>query len=144
MSELTLPPVAKSFFMFCKKCDADRFHMVLAHTSPTAAKTECEICKSKKTYSLPKAGAAKKTTSAGGAKNSTKTTRAKSHTGEYENRIQNQQAKEAIPYSMKTLFLEKQKIQHPKFGTGFVQKAEIDRIDVIFADEVKVLIHNKN
>ena len=117
--------------------------MVLAHTTPTAAKTECEICKSKKTYSLPKAGAPKKTGSAA-AKNSTKTTRAKSHTGEYENRIQNQQSKEAIPYSIKTLFLEKQKIQHPKFGLGFVQKAAIDRIDVIFADEVKVLIHNKN
>lgn len=140
MSQLTLPPVAKSFYMFCKKCDADRYHMVLAHTSATTAKTECEICKSKKSYSLPKAGAAKKT----GTTNSTKTSRAKSHTGEYENRIQNQQAKEAIPYSMKTLFTEKQKIQHPKFGIGFVQKAEIDRIDVIFSDEVKVLIHNKN
>ncbi len=142
MSQLTLPPVAKSFFMFCKKCNADRYHMVLAHTSATTAKTECEICKSKKSYSLPKATSTK--VRKPGAVNSTKTSRAKSHTGEYENRIQNQQAKEAIPYSMKTLFVEKQKIQHPKFGTGFVQKAEIDRIDVIFADEVKVLIHNKN
>lgn len=141
MSQLTLPPVAKSFYMFCKKCDADRYHMVLAHTNSTTAKTECEICKSKKNYSLPKTTTG--TTRKAGATNSTKTSRAKSHTGEYENRIHNQQSKEAIPYSTKTLFLEKQKIQHPKFGIGFVQRTAIDRIDVIFSDEVKVLIHNK-
>ncbi len=140
MSQLTLPPVAKSFYMFCKKCDADRYHMVLAHTNATTAKTECEICKSKKSYSLPKKTSS---TRKPGSTNSTKTSRAKSHTGEYENRIQNQQAKEAIPYSTKTTFIEKQKIQHSKFGIGFVQKAAIDRIDVIFSDEVKVLIHSK-
>ncbi|MGE5084935.1 MAG: hypothetical protein ACM3MG_01440, partial [Bacillota bacterium] len=50
----TLPPVAKSFFAFCKKCDADRYHVVLAHTSATSAKIKCEICGSQKTYSLPK------------------------------------------------------------------------------------------
>ncbi len=141
MNQLTLPPVAKSFYMFCKKCDADRYHVVLAHTSKTSAKTECEICKSKKSYSLPKESTSK-TKKAGGT-NSTKTSRAKSHTGEYENRLQNLSSKEAIPYSLKATFTEKQKIDHPKFGIGFVQKAAIDRIDVIFADEVKILIHNK-
>jgi hypothetical protein len=139
MSQLTLPPVAKSFYMFCKKCDGDRYHTVLAHTNSTTAKMQCEICKSKKNYSLPK----KTSTRKPGSTNSTKTSRAKSHTGEYENRTQNQSSKEAIPYSTKTVFIEKQKIQHPKFGIGFVQKAAIDRIDVIFSDEVKVLIHNK-
>ena len=136
---MTLPPVAKSFYMHCKKCDGDRYHTVLAHTSSTKAKMQCEICKSIKAYSLPKATSTRKP----GSTNSTKNSRAKSHTGEYENRIQNQQAKEAIPYSTKTTFSEKQKIQHPKFGIGFVQKAAIDRIDVIFSDEIKILIHSK-
>jgi hypothetical protein len=136
---MTLPPVAKSFYMFCKKCDGDRYHTVLAHTSSTKAKMQCEICKSIKAYSLPKASSTRKP----GSTNSTKNSRAKSHTGEYENRIQNQQAKEAIPYSTKTTFVEKQKINHPKFGIGFVQRTAIDRIDVIFADEIKILIHGK-
>ena len=56
MNQLILPPVAKSFYTFCKKCDVDRYHMVLAHTSSTTAKIECEVCHSRKTYSLPKTG----------------------------------------------------------------------------------------
>ncbi|MFN8945822.1 MAG: hypothetical protein ACK5WZ_14495, partial [Pseudobdellovibrionaceae bacterium] len=55
-TELTqLPSVAKSFFAFCKKCDADRYHVVLAHTSDKSAKLKCEVCKSIKSWSLPKA-----------------------------------------------------------------------------------------
>ena len=56
-TDAALPPVAKSLFTFCKKCNADRYHRVLAHTSTSKAKIECEICKSKKTYTAPKAGA---------------------------------------------------------------------------------------
>jgi hypothetical protein len=145
MTDLTLPPVAKSFYMFCKNCDADRYHRVLAHTSSTTAKVECEVCHSRKSYSLPKsAGAAKAaSTRAVNRAATSAANRARTHTGEYENRVQNQLEHQAYPYSIRASFLENQKIQHPKFGLGFVQKALADRVDVIFSDEVRTLIHNK-
>lgn len=139
MSQLTLPPVAKSFYTFCKKCDADRYHIVLAHTSSTTAKIECEVCHSRKSYSLPKTQE-RRTSSK--TVNSAETRR-KSHTGEYELRTQNTQAKDALPFSIKTKFEENQKINHPKFGIGFVQKTYDEKIDVIFSDEVKSLLHNR-
>lgn len=141
MSELTLPPVAKSFYTFCKKCDVDRYHRVLAHTSATTAKIECEVCHSRKTYSLPKAGsAAVKRQPAPGAKPGVRKT---SHTGEYEIYNQKYMDKDPMAFSIKTNFKENQKISHPKFGIGFVQKVYSEKIDVIFPDEVKSLVHNR-
>lgn len=143
MSQLTLPPVAKSFYTACKKCGADRYHVVLAHTSSTSAKMQCEICKSKKTFTLPKEGAPKKIVRPSSG-SSVSTYKPRNHGNDYELRIQNQMMKEAAPYSIKQSFKENQKIQHPKFGVGFITKVMSDRVDVIFSDEVRTLIHNKN
>lgn len=141
MSELSLPPVAKSFYTFCKKCEADRYHVVLAHKTATSASIQCEICKSKKTYSLPKPGAAKGKTTGGRAGGASVPRR--SHTGDYEVRMQNMQNKDATPYSIKGKFAENQKLNHAKFGIGFVIKTYDDKVDVIFTDEVKTLMHNR-
>lgn len=141
MTELTLPPVAKSFHTFCKKCDSDRYHTVLAHTSEKSAKLQCEICKSKKTYTLPKEGAAvktKKTPAVPGAKKAANA--ARSHSSQYEILNQNKMADDPIPYSMKTVFKDHQKVNHPKFGIGFVLKTDKDRMDIIFSDEVRTLM----
>lgn len=146
MTTLTLPPVAKSFYTSCKKCGADRYHVVLAHTSSTSAKMQCEICKSKKTFTIPKEGTPKKVvrTGASSTNKSTGAYKPRNHSNDYELRHQNQLMKEAIAYSIKQTFKENQKVQHPKFGLGFVIKVLPDRVDVIFTDEVRTLIHNKN
>ncbi|MGZ3691239.1 MAG: hypothetical protein ACXVAX_07035 [Pseudobdellovibrio sp.] len=140
MTENVLPPVAKSFFTHCPKCDADRYFKVLAHTSDTSAKIECEVCHSKRTYKLPKAGGtvtktAKKTTTPKAKRNS--------HADEYNTLMMNRGAETGTPFSIKTKFELDQKIQHPKFGPGFVKNVLIDRVDVMFEDELKTLIHNK-
>jgi hypothetical protein len=140
MSQLTLPPVAKSFYTFCKKCDIDRYHRVLAHTSETTAKIECEVCHSRKSYSLPKPGSEAKRLAQATAKAGV---RKKSHTGEYEIYNQKYMDKDPTAFSIKNSFKENQKISHPKFGIGFVQKVYSEKIDVIFSDEVKSLVHNR-
>ncbi len=137
---MTLPPVAKSFHTFCKKCDADRYHTVLAHTTATSAKIECEVCHSKKTYSLPKAGGStvKKRATSGATK-----VRKNSHADEYNQLMMNRGDEKGIPFSIRTKFELDQKIDHPKFGAGFVKNVLADRVDVMFQDELKTLIHNK-
>ena len=139
MTQMTLPPVAKSFFTFCKKCDADRYHTVLAHTTARTAKIECEVCHSKKSYSLPKAGGSsvKKTTGAAPR------ARKNSHADEYNSLMMNRGDEKGIPFNIRTKFELDQKIDHPKFGQGFVKNVLIDRVDVMFQDELKTLMHNK-
>lgn len=145
MSMNTLPPVAKSFFAFCKKCDADRYHVVLAHTSATSAKIKCEICGSQKAYSLPKAQTrtGKALTGAAAKKREqTMSSRKSSHRNEYEMLMSNEKAPTAS-YSMKGKFEKNTKLQHPKFGMGFIKDALTDKIEVVFEDEVRTLIHNR-
>lgn len=145
MTMNTLPPVAKSFFAFCKKCDADRYHVVLAHTSATSAKIKCEICGSQKAYSLPKAQTrtGKPLTGVAAKKREeSMSSRKSSHRNEYQMLMSN----EAVPtatYSMKEKFNKNTKLQHPKFGMGFIKDAMNDKIEVVFEDEVRTLIHNR-
>ena len=145
MTMNTLPPVAKSFFAFCKKCDADRYHVVLAHTSATSAKIKCEICGSQKTYSLPKAQTrtGKPLTGAAAKKREqTLSSRKSSHRNEYEMLMANEGAPTAA-YNMRSKFDKNTKLQHPKFGLGFIKDAASDKIEVVFEDEVRTLIHNR-
>ncbi|AZZ36445.1 hypothetical protein CIK05_06470 [Bdellovibrio sp. qaytius] len=148
MSTLTLPPVAKSFYTLCKKCEGERYHRVLAHKTSTTAKIECEICKSVKTYSLPKTGSdapsARRLSGAaatGAAKKAAAS--ARSHSGQYEIFTSNKMNETAVPYSIKGSFKESQKINHVKFGIGFVTKTYDEKIDVIFVDEVRSLMQNR-
>ncbi|AGH95839.1 hypothetical protein [Pseudobdellovibrio exovorus] len=139
MAELTLPAVAKSFFTLCKKCDADRYHRVLTHTSSTSAKIECEVCHSKKTYTLPKPGVVRKKTSTTGRPAARRNT----HADEYNQLMMNRGSEQGLAFSIRTKYSIDQKIDHPKFGAGFVKNVQSDRVDVMFQDEVKTLIHNK-
>lgn len=135
-----LPPVAKSFFTFCKKCDVDRYQKVLAHTSETSAKIECEVCHAKSTYKLPKA---KKATTARTARTPSASQRKSTHAAEYQQLIDSLTAMEEKPYSLKAKFEIANKISHPKFGLGVVRSVQPDKIEVVFSDEVKLLIHNR-
>ncbi|MFZ4405360.1 MAG: hypothetical protein ACOYOK_14775 [Pseudobdellovibrionaceae bacterium] len=146
-----LPPVAKTLYTHCKKCEAERYHVVLAHTSATAAKIECEVCGSKKSYNLPKKSSASnrsamtalgKSTSAKAKGGPTKASVAK-HAEEYQNLLQSMDAAESLTYSIRAQFAKNIKLQHPKFGLGVVLNTFPDKIDVIFQDEVRSLVHNR-
>lgn len=144
-----LPPVAKSFFTFCKKCDVDRYHRVLAHTTPTTAKMKCEVCGGTRAYSLEKEKAAalrssRPTSSASSkASRSTASANAKqsSHLAQYE--LMLEAAVGSSVYNMKEKFEKNQKINHPKFGIGIIKESFSDRIEIVFRDEVRSLVHNR-
>lgn len=141
-----LPPVAKSFFAFCKKCDADRYHVVVAHTSAKAAKIKCEVCGSQKSYTLPKAAGTKsaktgKVVRTRGA--NSESARRSSHNAEYEAMVNAQQSGKETVYSIKGKFKINEKINHPKFGVGVVRGVHQEKVEVVFADEVRNLVHNR-
>lgn len=136
-----LPAVAKTIYLECKKCEAERYFKVLAHTSPTSAKVECEVCGSKKTYKLPtaKKTAAKKTGT--GKPRATRVSKVEEHKNEYE-KLMNA-AGDTQKYNMKLKFETNAKLDHPKFGMGVVRSSLSDKIEVVFQDEVRNLVHNR-
>lgn len=138
-----LPPVAKSFFTFCKKCNADRYHVVLAHTTSKTAKIKCEVCGSQKSYSLPKAGGATGAAKVTRARKGSETARRSTHNAEYEHLINAQEKAEEVKYNIKGKFTLNQKINHPKFGVGIVRDVQQDKVEVVFSDEVRNLVHNR-
>jgi hypothetical protein len=37
-----------------------------------------------------------------------------------------------------------QKLEHPKFGIGFVKAVLPEKIEVVFSDEIRSLVHNRH
>lgn len=142
-----LPAVAKSFSTDCKKCGEERYHTVIAHTTATSAKMKCEICGATKTYKLgaaskPKApkrvpGAAKAAREA-----TAKAAKATAHKTEYDKLVSDSEVA-AKKYNMKAKFDLNDKVDHPKFGLGVIRLSLQDKIEVVFEDEVRSLVHNR-
>lgn len=131
-----LPEVARRIYTDCKKCDSQRYHVVLAHLSSSSAKVECEVCKGKKTYKLK--SARKKVTSSVKKKPSTR-----SPAKHWMELKQNYNSSTVQPYSMKVCFPEGAVIDHPKFGLGFVTGVAGQAIQVVFEDGLRSLVHNR-
>jgi hypothetical protein len=138
-----LPKVASNFHTDCKKCGQERYHKVLAHTSSTAAKVECEVCHSKKTYKLNEGNSVAKA-----AKKAPK----KRTKGPSAGEIQNAKFKELLekigdtkpqPYRMASVYSVDAKIEHPKFGVGFVAMSFPDKIEVVFEDVNRQLVQGR-
>lgn len=133
-----LPRVASNFYQFCKKCDAERYHRVLTHTSSTSAKIECEVCSSKKTFKISEGSTVAK--KAG--------TRAKRKPKEKGNPQYNEMKEKlaeakAAPYRMSESYEVNHVIEHPKFGTGFIFATSPDKIDVAFPDVNRSFVQNR-
>jgi hypothetical protein len=142
MAEQTvLPPVASRFYTDCKKCDAERYHIVLAHPTSTSAKIECEVCHAKKTYKLASSKPKKVSGAAATKKAQAVEARKSAHSKEYSNLLAS--AGDAQKYTMKGSFTLNQKIDHPKFGLGIVKVAMPEKIEVVFSDEIRLLVHNR-
>lgn len=140
----TLPAVAKNFYYHCSKCGTDRYHKVLAHLSKTEAKLECEVCHSKKKYSLvpKKTVTVRKTT---GASSTTRSTggASRGHDSTYQGLMEKWGGQPPQAYSINERFELHQLVSHPTFGLGVVTLVGAQKIDVCFSEAVKTLMHLK-
>lgn len=136
-----LPAVARNINLPCKKCECDRYFVVVAHTSPTSAKVKCEVCGSTKTFKLTKAQE-RKTSSSGTKRASPK--KAVVDNQAIWNELKTQIGVDHIlPYNMRTKYALANAINHPKFGLGFVTNATAEKIDVAFQEGGRSLVHNR-
>jgi hypothetical protein len=149
----TLPPVARNINVFCKKCGTDRYFKVITHTTSTTAKLKCEVCNCLRNYSLDeekkvnvtddstaKPKAKKKSTKSSVAKVSAKATKAESQWNLMKEQYKGPQA---VTYAISHKFNDRQSLEHPTFGLGFVTKAHAYKIEVVFSEGVKELLHDR-
>ena len=137
----TLPPVARKVYALCKKCKTDRYHVILAHTSATAAKMQCEVCNAKSVYKLESAKKSKKAVDGveGAPKVSARANASAKRWGELRDKTNGS----ANAYNMKAAFSADTSIQHPKFGLGIVVGVTPQSIQVVFEDGERSLVHNR-
>lgn len=154
-SMIALPLVASNIHIDCKRCAQKRYHKVLAHVTEASIKVECEVCHSKKTYKMNEGKDTVKAAKA--AKGATKTAKSKKPSkrapkGPSQTEIQNAKFKELFeknstskpqPYRMANIYTVDTKIEHPKFGVGFVSVSLPDRIEVVFEDVNRNLVQGR-
>ncbi|MCB0421878.1 MAG: hypothetical protein KDD61_12840 [Bdellovibrionales bacterium] len=131
----SLPAVASNFTTLCKKCDAERYHKVIAHVDTTKAKVECEVCGKKSTYKLP--SAKKKVTRK-------RVSKAASAENQWEALKEKTDLSSVAPYTIKGTFEAETAIEHPKFGLGVVTMSLATKIQVTFQDGERLLVHNRD
>lgn len=138
--ELTqLPAVAKKVYAMCKKCEVERYHVVTAHTSLTAARLECEVCKAKSVLKLDEP---KSRRTAVPSKKSAKS-KANAHVAKW-NELKEKSDSKPTPYTMKNSFEVGTVVEHPKFGLGFVIMATGQAVQIVFEDSERSLVHNRS
>jgi hypothetical protein len=139
-----LPAVARNINLPCKKCECDRFHIVVAHTSSTSAKVKCEVCGSSKTFKLEKVKERKSKPSTATGQSRAAKKSSPDHAAIWNELKAQIGTDRLLPYNMKTKYQLANAIQHPKFGIGFVTYATHDKIDVAFAEGGRALVHNRS
>ncbi|MBT4762432.1 MAG: hypothetical protein HOO06_12090 [Bdellovibrionaceae bacterium] len=131
-----LPAVAKTIYLPCKKCEVDRFFTVLAHKSEKSAKLECEACKAKKSFTIRKP----KKIPTGRKRTVRKKVTIEEQWQQLNQKIGSSDAKK---YNMKDNFDVNSAIDHGKFGLGFVTDSSAQKIEVLFQEFEKSLVHNR-
>ncbi|MCB0342219.1 MAG: hypothetical protein H6626_01795 [Pseudobdellovibrionaceae bacterium] len=131
-----LPAVATNMYYACKKCDADRYHKVIAHVDSERAKIECEVCGSVKTYRVKK-------TKAGVKKTTTRRRKSKTPADIWAELKETVDVASPMTYDMKQRFEANSAIEHPKFGLGVVTEVQALKIHVTFEDGDRYLVHNR-
>jgi hypothetical protein len=124
----------------CSKCELTLAHTVIAMVGDRPAKVKCNTCKGEHKY-RPPAGAASPATSVAKRK-AARPPREKKVVVTFEELLASHK-RPPVPYSVRRRFVVDDVVDHPTFGVGFVHAVRIDKIDVTFRAEPRVLIHGR-
>ena len=119
---------------YCGKCKLKLAHTIIVmKTEETPDKVKCNTCKSAHAFK-ENATRRRKTT----------TTRGKKATAfdQWQEKVSNS-TEPSVKYSPKTNFDIGQLVDHPKYGTGVVErKIDGNKIEILFEKTLKTLMHN--
>jgi len=125
---------------FCSKCELTLAHTVIAMVGDKPAKVKCNTCKGEHKY-RPLPGAVASSGSVA-KKKASRPPREKKVLVTFEEQLAAHK-RPPVPYSLKRRFVVDDVLDHPTFGLGFVSAVRIDKIDVTFRAEPRVLVHGR-
>lgn len=130
----------KEVLSLCTKCKLTLAHIIVSMKDhQTVGKVICNTCKTTHTHKDPSSSKKKTSISTLTRKRQNETERKSSL---WENANKDHVTKHH-PYSIKTQFHLGDIIDHPKFGTGVVDRIfDSNKMEVVFQQEMKILIHN--
>lgn len=134
----SLPAVGRSFVQNCKKCATERLHKVMVHTDEKSGKVECEICHKKSTFKIKAPPKAKSPSTRKKA-----STPSRNYEEEWNSLREKNSGKGAKPYRLAEKFEKDVMVDHPKFGVGIVMTATDQRLEILFKEGLKTLVHNQ-
>ncbi len=130
--------VGKDVISQCGKCKLALSHIIVAmKDTNTIAKVQCRTCDATHAFKDPNAVKVKK---------KAKKTRTRKKTVSANEMWTQQMAATTIEskkYSIKDLFLKGDLLKHTKFGDGLVQEVIGLKIEVLFENEIKTLVHGR-
>ncbi|MEL6546774.1 MAG: hypothetical protein AAFQ82_19260 [Myxococcota bacterium] len=124
---------------YCTKCKMDLAHVVVAMVDGRPKRVQCKTCGSTHNY---KSTSDMKASAKRAARKSTTTRSAAAKSNDYDTLMQGKDMSRAARYRISEEFDEGMVVDHKKFGLGLVLKnVGTEKIEVIFRDGVKTLIH---
>jgi hypothetical protein len=130
---------------FCSKCDLNLAHTIIAMVGPKVIKVKCNTCGNDHQYrgeqplvkSQSFANPRPRAATAGAAPKPARAAVA------WEDKFQGKDLSRARRYSVRDTYAVDDVIDHPTFGLGLVVAVRLDKVDVSFKQEEKVLVHGK-
>ncbi|MCM0606663.1 MAG: hypothetical protein KA715_11280 [Xanthomonadaceae bacterium] len=131
--------VAEEIISFCTKCKIDLAHAVVAMQGDRAVRVMCKTCKGEHAYRAPKGIT---DPSMAPKKKSERVSKTVVTVAEdWETKMALHKNSPVKDYSTKNQYKAGERIEHPSFGTGLVEKLiHPNKIEVIFKTEIKMLI----
>ena len=140
-----MPPthtVGKDVDSWCTKCKLILAHTVEAVVGGRITRVHCNTCGGQHAYRARPPGESSGTTRARGTRSSSG--RAAPAAVLYADVLRGRDANTARAYDTGERFAERELIRHPSFGLGVVTALkDVNKIEVLFPDGAKTLIHRR-
>lgn len=119
----------------CPRCRLDTSHVVVTKYEDEVRRVQCSVCSETHSFRKPRGDADDEL--------EPKQKKAARPKPTWE-QVMQKSKKTPRPYSVSDSYGELDVIDHPKFGMGYVtDHLGLDKIEVTFQNEVRVLIHNR-
>ena len=124
----------------CSRCNNDMNHVVVAKGADgNVARVKCLVCSSEHNYKSAK----KISLSTPKVRKVTPTGTRSSSVKLFEEAKQSSVNKVPVNYNITEMYVKGTLLQHPNWGQGVVFKVYDNKVDVVFQDSIRTLVHNR-
>lgn len=132
--------VAQEIVAYCTSCRMDLVHVIEAMDGERIARVHCKTCKKQHAY-RPAKGQKEPAAKQPVKRSAPKRKQSNAIPLEWEKVMEANKEMVSRPYSMKGSFSEGEKIDHPKFGTGWVTRLiGTNKMEVLFKEDLKIMV----